>query len=169
MKATRFSMKLTLGLSLATALILTAFPVAVLAEIGDVNLQNSESKGGHTLERHVGKTDAELVQRMEKEKRITGSSSFANVGDAEKAINGAIKKNQQKVEDWLADAKKGERLALSGSAKGRGIARADFNKAEKQADPAAAKLAAVKPRNSCKMILQADGKGGFIVLTAYPE
>lgn len=39
-----------------------------------------EAKGGHLIERHVGKTDEELIQRLDKSKmsnkKISGSSSF---------------------------------------------------------------------------------------------
>ena len=39
---------------------------------------------GHLRERHVGKTDEELLQRLESNSTITGASTFADRATAEK-------------------------------------------------------------------------------------
>ncbi len=45
-----------------------------------------EAKGGHLLERHVGKTDEELVKRLEEQSYITGASTFYDRATAERLI-----------------------------------------------------------------------------------
>ena len=43
-----------------------------------------EARGGHLLERHVGKTDEELLQRMQSDPRITGASTFTDRASVKK-------------------------------------------------------------------------------------
>ncbi|MBT0952716.1 hypothetical protein HUW30_03235 [Bacillus velezensis] len=61
-----------------------------------------EAKGGHLIERHVGKTDQELLKRLEKSKmsnkKISGSSSFKDRATAEKVANITLLNNKDKIE-----------------------------------------------------------------------
>ncbi|MFC7392984.1 RNase A-like domain-containing protein [Scopulibacillus cellulosilyticus] len=62
-----------------------------------------ESKGGHLLERHVGKTDKELLNRLKNNPRIKGSSSFTNRSIAEKVVSETLnnEKNKKLIENWI--------------------------------------------------------------------
>ncbi len=144
-------------------------PVSVFAKKINIDLKKHEAMGGHTISRHVGKSDQDLINRLKKNKKISAASTFKTIGDAEKAIEKTIEKNYKKFKEWLKTARKGERLVLKGSGKGKGISRKDFKKAMKSENPEKALSDAIKKRSKCKVIIKADGKGGFFVLTAYPE
>lgn len=68
-------------------------------------LQAHESAGGHTILRHVGKTDAELAARLVKDTKISASSSFPDMATAERAVADVIKANQADIATWLAGTK----------------------------------------------------------------
>ncbi|WP_200301934.1 RNase A-like domain-containing protein [Streptomyces adelaidensis] len=63
--------------------------------------------GGHTLDKHVGKTDAQLVQRIEDEQRANGkyniltSSSFTDLDSAQKYTQYNVRENTPEIQDWL--------------------------------------------------------------------
>jgi chromosome segregation ATPase len=106
----------------------------------DINLKDHKRLGGHTIERHVGRSDAQLIARLKKEKDISASSSFPNLGAAEKAIEGILNRVEKKVRDWADEAPRGDREVYEGKGKGRGITRKDYNKAIKKAKKANGKI-----------------------------
>ncbi|MCY8712356.1 ribonuclease YeeF family protein [Bacillus haynesii] len=117
-----------------------------------------ESKRGHLIKRHVGKTDKELSQRLKKDLKITGSSTFKDRATAEKVASEVLKdpKNIKKVEKWLSDPKSRPTLALrykgNGDVLGRSIERGS-NTAEDV--------------TNAKIVLK-KGKDGEYILTGYP-
>src|SRR5262245_3894317 len=48
------------------------------------DLSLDESMGGHTLSRHVGKSDAELRDRLRREKQISAASTYTDRETAER-------------------------------------------------------------------------------------
>ncbi len=62
--------------------------VAFVPNILGGGLDFHEAAGGHTLERHVGKTEAQLAQRLASETRISAASSFTDRSVAEAAETG---------------------------------------------------------------------------------
>lgn len=54
------------------------------------DLSVDESMGGHTLARHVGKTDAELADRLRREPQISSASTYTDRGIAERAVGAAL-------------------------------------------------------------------------------
>ncbi|MFE2974104.1 RNase A-like domain-containing protein [Streptomyces sp. NPDC059258] len=68
---------------------------------------NEGLHGAHTLDKHVGKTDAQLLQRIEDEQRPNGkcnildSSSFTDIDSAQKCTQYNIRKNAAIIEGWL--------------------------------------------------------------------
>ena len=50
-------------------------------DIARRNLSDDEARGGHTLARHVGKSDGELRARLERE-RIAAASTYTDLGTA---------------------------------------------------------------------------------------
>jgi hypothetical protein len=56
---------------------------------------------GHTLSRHVGKTDAELSIRLNSSARISGVSSFSNQTIAESVISSTISSNRMALNTCL--------------------------------------------------------------------
>jgi hypothetical protein len=61
-----------------------------------------ETAGGHTIARHVGKTDADLAARLTAEPRISGASSFTDRAIAESAIGRTLDANQAAINTWLS-------------------------------------------------------------------
>ncbi|GBC61195.1 hypothetical protein DENIS_2155 [Desulfonema ishimotonii] len=165
----------TLGVSGLMMFILLAilpflFPAGASArkEKG-ADLRVHEKKGGHTIARHVGKSDQDLIRRLKKNRRISAASTFSTLSDAEEAVGDTLSENKKRVRKWAASAGEKERLVIKGSGRGRGIHRKDFNAAIKQDEPDRALRAAIRKRTRCRVVLQADGMGGYFVLTAYPE
>ncbi|MGW7438808.1 RNase A-like domain-containing protein [Streptomyces sp. NPDC054849] len=73
-----------------------------------LDLATNEGLGGaHTLDKHVGKTDEQLLQRIKDEQRANGnfnilsSSSFTDMNSAQKYTQYNIRKNTPEIEDWL--------------------------------------------------------------------
>ncbi|WP_165688472.1 RNase A-like domain-containing protein, partial [Rodentibacter trehalosifermentans] len=64
-----------------------------------------ENIGGHTITRHVGKTDSDLITRLNQEPNLKMASSFTNVQIAEKAISEVIAKNNQEVAKFMVGNK----------------------------------------------------------------
>ena len=64
------------------------------------DLESDENRGGHTLSRHVGRTDAELRQRLKDEPDISAASTYTDQDAAERSVGLALSKNASKVSDW---------------------------------------------------------------------
>ncbi len=62
-----------------------------------------ENLDGHTIRKHVGKTEAQLLKRFESEPDITGSGSFLDLATAERAVGENLKANKSLIDDWLMD------------------------------------------------------------------
>ncbi|WP_328962196.1 RNase A-like domain-containing protein [Streptomyces virginiae] len=70
--------------------------------------------GGHTLDKHVGKTDEQLAQRLRDQSEsaptwpessrptIGGSSSFKTIGDAQRLTEQNLRLKQSEIDAWLA-------------------------------------------------------------------
>nr|WP_237655341.1 MULTISPECIES: RNase A-like domain-containing protein [Bacillus cereus group] len=117
-----------------------------------------EARGGHLLERHVGKTDEELLQRLESDTRITGASTFTDRATAENIANNVLNnpRNQELIQNWLNNSRNNRPLALPYSGNeiiGRGIQRGSTT---------------IEEMTNAKIILKKDANGKFI-LTGYPN
>jgi len=64
------------------------------------DLSADEARGGHTLERHIGKTDSELRERLENES-ISADSTYTDRATAEMAVAAVIHENSSKIDHWL--------------------------------------------------------------------
>jgi hypothetical protein len=62
--------------------------------------------GGHTIMVHVGRTSAELAERLATE-RIPSASTFSTLGEAETAVSSVIRANAGRFADWLAAGAQG--------------------------------------------------------------
>jgi hypothetical protein len=50
---------------------------------GRYDLSRDEERGGHTLDKHVGRSDEELRQRLERERSISAASTWTDRAAAE--------------------------------------------------------------------------------------
>jgi Bacterial CdiA-CT RNAse A domain len=64
------------------------------------DLARDETRGGHTLERHIGKSDKELRERLENES-ISTDSTYSDRATAEMAVAAAIEENKDRIDRWL--------------------------------------------------------------------
>src|ERR1700678_168085 len=120
------------------------------------DLTQDESAGGHILRKHVGQTDDQLRERMERERRITGASTYTDRETAERAVGAAIAASQDRIERWLNRPSGHPNLVLdydSPTPVGRTI-----NRGETQSHECAHAL----------IVLKYAGPNDYYVLTSYP-
>lgn len=121
------------------------------------DLDQDEERGGHTLRRHVGKTDAELKLRLEGEE-ISGASTYTDLDTAERIVAAVLDADRERVEAWAnRSSSRHPNLVL-----------------RYQADHP---IGRTLPRNSntpvacdhALVVLKWSGPGQFFVLTSYPD
>ena len=66
------------------------------------DLSQDEAAGGHILRKHVGQTDDQLRERLQRERRITGASTYTDRASAEHAVGAAIAESQARIQRWLS-------------------------------------------------------------------
>jgi len=64
------------------------------------DLSVDEQRGGHTLERHVGKTDDDLRARLRRERRISAASTYTDRATAERVVAETIAKQSGRIATW---------------------------------------------------------------------
>jgi hypothetical protein len=58
--------------------------------------------GGHTLARHIGKTDEELIERLRREPDISSASTYTDREAAERVIEAALASDGSSFRKWRA-------------------------------------------------------------------
>lgn len=121
------------------------------------DLERDEQRGGHTLTRHVARTDDELRDRLERERNISTASTWTDRGTAEAVVAEALATERSRVESWMRRGFPRANLALhynAGRAIGRSLRRGDAQTVQ---------------CSRAVIVLRADGPASFYVLTTYPE
>ena len=128
------------------------------AKTGGLRYDLSKDGGrGHTLKKHVGRTDQELLERLEREQDISAASSWTDRGAAEETVGRALQAEREKIENWERKGYPRSNLALHYDAE-RVIGRS-IRHGETQSTPC----------TEAVIVLKADGPESFYVLTTYPE
>ena len=83
------------------------------AQVPGGGLQAHEDAGGHLIERHVGKSEQWLVDRVSNS-NISAASSFRDLPEAEYFVSETIAEHQGAIDAWL-DGKGGNRLVVDSS------------------------------------------------------
>jgi hypothetical protein len=122
------------------------------------DLSIDESRGGHTLARHVGKSDDALRQRLARERGISAASTYTDRATAETVVARALVQHDSRVRAWTSRVGNRPNLALSyqgapGQIIGRTLLRGGRD---------------AVPSTGATVVLRWDGRG-FYVLTSYPE
>ena len=73
---------------------------AVAATATGHDLSIDEALGGHTLERHVGRTDEQLRERLRREPNIAAASTYTDRETAEQVIGRALEESAAMVDRW---------------------------------------------------------------------
>ncbi len=68
---------------------------------GARDLAADEEQGGHTLKKHVGRTDRELRERLEHEREISAASTYTDRHTAEEFIGDCLSENNGRIGQWL--------------------------------------------------------------------
>lgn len=142
--------------------------LAVLALLGAVrpadaarprDLRHDERRGGHTLSRHVGLTDAQLRERLRRDRRISAASTYTDRATAESAVAAAIAASRKRVDRW--EQRQGSRanLVIDWPGDGRVLGRS-LRKGDRAPVPCTRALVILKWDETSEI---------FYVLTSYPE
>lgn len=121
------------------------------------DLGRDEERGGHTLKKHVGRTDAELQERLEQERNISAASTWTDRETAETTVAAALRADHGRIESWRRRGYPRANLALHYEAErviGRSLRRGESHTVD---------------CSSAVIVLRADGSDDFYVLTTYPE
>lgn len=125
--------------------------------VGRYDLGRDEDRGGHTLFKHVGRSDAQLNERLARERNISAASTWTDRETAEETVAAALSAERSRVENWKARGFPRANLALhydAGRSIGRSLRRDDARTVE---------------CTEAVIVLRADGPDSFYVLTTYPE
>lgn len=121
------------------------------------DLSVDEQFGGHTLERHIGRTDAELQERLERERHISAASTYTDRASAEHAVAEAIQENQDRIQRWLQRPGGHPNLVLDYHGD-QPVGRV-LNRGESHSIPC----------SNAVVVLKWAGPNRYYVLTSYPE
>jgi hypothetical protein len=141
--------------------IFTALPVVPAgAQPARRDLQADERCGGHTIARHVGKTNPQLAERLRQQAGISAASTYPDLQTAETVVGAALAREHRRVAAWSARRGPRPNLALRYRAPGpRPIGRS-WQRGKVAPDGC---FQAV-------VVLRWDTqRGDFCVLTSYPE
>jgi Bacterial CdiA-CT RNAse A domain len=123
------------------------------------DLSQDEDAGGHTLRKHVGRTDDQLRERLDRERNISAASTYTDREAAELAVGAALQQNRDKLQRWLDRQGRRPNLVL------------DYH--GDPAHPIGRTLRSgedrTQPCSHAVVVLRSMPQGGYYVLTSYPE
>jgi hypothetical protein len=122
------------------------------------DLSQDEAAGGHTLRKHVGRTDADLRERLARERDISAASTWNDRASAESAIGAAISDQGAKISRWLERDRHPNLVLDYGGDSAHPFGRT-LRRGEDRVEPCAHAV----------IVLRWDGANSYHVLTAYPE
>ena len=133
--------------------------IDVFTKYGKFKLQDHEggTHKGHTQGKHI-QTKEYLVERFNDpaQKHIKGSSSYPDMGTAQRTIRDTIKQNEQKFLEWTSDASNKDTLPLrynSQNPVGYGLTRDNPT---------------IHDMHKARTIFSKDNNGNIKVVTSYP-
>lgn len=123
------------------------------------DLSQDEASGGHTLRKHVGRTDGELRQRLRHERNIAAASTWTDRETAERAVGAAIEQNRDKITRWLNREGGHPNLVIDYDGDPSHPIGRTLNRDADQAEPC----------SHATIVLKWSGPSDYYVLTSYPE
>ncbi|NEO69093.1 RNase A-like domain-containing protein [Moorena sp. SIO3H5] len=136
----------------------SAFAQCVPSNFSSDWLQRQEDLGGHTIDRHVGKSDQQLVDRLINAPRISAASTYPDLGTAATNIQAALRANRNTLNSWVLDAATGEKRAVNYRARqvvGRVASRP-------------ASMSNISNSRKLRVVMEKTAKGDCLLLTSYP-
>jgi hypothetical protein len=123
------------------------------------SLSRDEADGGHTLRKHVGRSDAELRQRLQREPDISAASTWNDRESAESAVGTALAEQSSKISRWLARENGHPNLVLDYDGNPTHPFGRTLRRGEDRVELCAHAV----------IVLKRDGPDSYHILTAYPE
>jgi Bacterial CdiA-CT RNAse A domain len=99
---------------------------AIAIRRGAINLASEEAAGGHTIARHVGRTEEQLRARLFQESKIPAATTFRTLREAERVLAEALRANKEAIKTWAKTATAGQTKAFTheaGRVIGQGVVR----------------------------------------------
>jgi hypothetical protein len=144
----------------AAAVFCLSLAQIVTAQAPRRDLAADERCGGHTLERHVGRTNAQLAQRLREQPDISAASTYPDKNTAELTVGAALAKERARIGAWTSRRGSRPNLALRyHTTGGRPIGRSWQR----------GKIAPESCFEAVVVLRWDGGRNGFCVLTSYPE
>jgi len=122
------------------------------------DLSGDEAMGGHTLARHVGKTDDELRERLRLEPGISSASTYTDRATAEAVVGSALSSASRSFDAWRRRTGRRPNFVMHFDAHhviGRSLARG--------------RLEALACEDAVVVVRWDDRRQQLYVLTSYPE
>jgi toxin YxiD len=123
------------------------------------DLEQDEAAGGHTLKKHVGRTDDQLRERLERERNISAASTWTDLSTAEQAVGAAIAQDQDRINRWLDRSGSRPNLVLDYDGDPAHPIGRSMRRGQDQSQPCSHAL----------VVLKWAGDRNYYVLTTYPE
>ena len=133
-------------------------PTKPLPAVPGGGLKAHEKAGGHLLARHTGKSEADLIERLEQQRGIRSASSFPDAAVAEVVVGVVIASRQKQIAKWLRGDE--ERLTL------------DFTANKPVGIMVTRRSMTAVPVSSVRLVLERDPEFaplGWRILTGYPQ
>ena len=121
------------------------------------DLSADEDQGGHTLSKHVGKSDQDLRQRLARERNISGASTYTDRETAEKVVGTVLNQQREKIQRWLERSGEHPNLVL------------DYDGEQPIGRTLRRGTSSAQPCSHAIVVLRYAGGGQYYVLTSYPE
>ena len=132
-------------------------PPAAPASAWDVDLERDERRGGHTIAKHVGRTDAQLQARLRRES-ISAASTYVDLESAERIVARALDENSRRVQTWIDRRSTRPNLAIRYRARDRLPTGRVLQRGDSASEEAFGAVVVLRWRND-----------DWYVLTSYPE
>lgn len=123
------------------------------------DLSQDEAAGGHTLRKHVGRTDDQLRERLRHEHNISAASAWNDRETAERAVGIALQQNRDKIDRWLNRSGGHPNLVID----------YDGDSSHPIGRPLHRDAGEPQPCAHATIVLKWTGPNDYYVLTSYPE
>lgn len=154
----KYFMRLKLSILMLALLVPMAQAQCLPNPFGVGWLNAQELAGGHTIARHVGLADVQLVNRLNNSPNIQNASTYTDQQTAELAITTGLAGVRVAVNNWANNANHGERRVdnfVAAAIVGRVAYRP-------------ANLNNIVNSDRFRTVIEADGHGGCFLLTSFP-
>ncbi len=123
------------------------------------DLSQDETAGGHTLKKHVGRTDEQLRQRLEREGNISAASTYTDRETAERVVGAVLQQGQPRIRRWLEKPGGHPNLVLDYDGDAAHPIGRTLRRGDEKTEPCAHAV----------VVLRWEEPGEYYVLTSYPE